>query len=180
VLDVATGTGALASALIETLPEGCSVVGCDLNNSMLAVAHKRLERKGLPLTLVHCDAMHLPFADESFDAATIAFAIDDVPDRVACAQEIFRVLRPGGQLALLELSQPDSEPLRSAYRLYLKTFGRLRTKGYEHLAEEILTYRGVAAIADLLGQVGFTDHQVRSLTGGIARLHLCSRTERVA
>src|SRR6185437_7795711 len=87
--------------------------------------------------LVRCDAMNLPFADASFDAVTLAFALDDMPDRAACIREIRRVLRAGGRLAVLELSQPDSAVLRRAYRVYLAAFRVLGRVGYGHLAQEI-------------------------------------------
>lgn len=175
VLDVATGTGAVAAAVVRATGGNVSVTGCDVNAQMLAVAERRVVREGAPIELLRCDAMELPFSDDSFDAATLAFAIDDMPDREVCMQEIRRVLRPGGKVALLELAQPDTEPFRSAYRLYLRTFRLLRrvsVHGYDHLEQEILTYRGANAVEELLGRSGFTRYRHRSLTFGIARLHL--------
>ncbi|HEV3173282.1 MAG TPA: ubiquinone/menaquinone biosynthesis methyltransferase [Actinocrinis sp.] len=177
VLDVATGTGALAAEIARLLPKGARVVGCDLNASMLHVAAHRVRRDPqVPITLTRGDALHLPLADACVDAATIAFAIDDMPDRHACAAELYRVLRPGGQLVLLELSMPDREPLRSVYRGVLRTLhsaGRLRGgEGYRHLREEIVRYRGRDAVEHLLRGHSFERYRWQRLTGGIAMLHV--------
>lgn len=180
VLDVATGTGALAAEILRETAGAASVTGCDLNARMLAVAERRFGKSQRRVELVRCDATHLPFDDDSFDAATLAFAIDDMPDRDACAREIHRVLRPGGRFALLELAQPDDEPLRSAYQLYLKTFRLLRgvsVQGYDHLEKEILGYRGAGAVESLLARTGFTGYRHTSLTFGVARLHLAEKAE---
>lgn len=180
VLDVATGTGALAAEIVRTTSGAVSVTGCDINERMLAVAARRVERGRLGIDLVRCDALHLPFGDSEFDAATLAFAIDDMPDRDGCVREVRRVLKPGGRFALLELAQPDREPLRSAYQLYLRTFRLLRrfsVPGYDHLEKEILTYRGPRAIESLLERSGFVRYRRASLTFGIARLHVADKAE---
>jgi demethylmenaquinone methyltransferase/2-methoxy-6-polyprenyl-1,4-benzoquinol methylase len=142
---------------------------------MLQVARRR---PATPRRLIRCDAAHLPFANASFDAITIAFAIDDMPAREACAREMLRVLCPGGRLALLELSRPEREPLKSLYRAYLGTFGllrRIRVQGYDHLAQEILTYRGPHAVRELLQSTGFVEYQSYTMTFGLARLHVAMR-----
>jgi demethylmenaquinone methyltransferase/2-methoxy-6-polyprenyl-1,4-benzoquinol methylase len=176
VLDVATGTGALASEIVRTFSGTVSVVGCDLNERMLSVARTRKRAVGAPSApeFVCCDATSLPFPDAGFDAATIAFAIDDMSDRLACVQEIARVLRPGGRLALLELGQPDAQPVKAIYQAYLRTF-RMLGRGYGHLEQEILKYRGPDAIKDLLTEGGFLSYSRKSLTLGIARLHLAEK-----
>jgi demethylmenaquinone methyltransferase/2-methoxy-6-polyprenyl-1,4-benzoquinol methylase len=174
VLDVATGTGALATEVLRAAPGALSVTGCDLNERMLAVAHQRAAKAGLALTLVRCDATRLPFSDGAFDAVTIGFAIDDMADREACALEMRRVLKPGGRLVLLELGQPDAAVLRALYRGYLRVF-RVAGDGHRHLEQEIRGYKGANAIAELLARTGFVNYTRRSLTGGIARLHTADR-----
>lgn len=177
VLDVATGTGAVASEIVRSTSGTVSVTACDINEQMLSMARRRGLAGGAHVELVRCDATQLPFEPASFDAVTIAFAIDDMPDRDACVREMSRVLRPGGTLALLELSQPDAPPVRAIYRLYLRTFrvvGPL-AGGYRHLEQEIRTYRGAGAIEKLLARGGFTAYQRTSLTWGIARLHVARK-----
>lgn len=175
VLDVATGTGALAAEIHRAGGGNVSVTGCDVNERMLAVARKRTTKGSASIDIVRCDATELPFEKQSFDAITIAFAIDDMPDRERCAREMWRVLRPGGQLALLELGQPDSPLLGALYRVYLRVFRLLRhfsLDGYGHLEDEIAKYRGPDAIERLLAGAGFERYRRQSLAGGIARLHL--------
>jgi demethylmenaquinone methyltransferase/2-methoxy-6-polyprenyl-1,4-benzoquinol methylase len=148
---------------------------------MLSVAAQKMRRARAQVDLIRCDASSLPFADQSFDAATIAFAIDDMPDRGACVSEVLRVLRVGGQIALLELSQPDVGITRMAYHRYLGIFRMLSyvwMDGYGHLEREILAYRGSAAVRELLARAGFGSYQQRELSGGIARLHLARKFER--
>jgi demethylmenaquinone methyltransferase/2-methoxy-6-polyprenyl-1,4-benzoquinol methylase len=178
VLDVATGTGALATEIARATSGLVSVTGCDLNERMLSIARLRTTRARARVELVCCDATSLPFPEESFDSATIGFAIDDMPDRDACMREVWRVLRPGGQVALLELSQPDAGPFRAVYRLYLRTFrifSRGPEDGYAHLEQEILKYRGAGAIEELFARGGFTGYSRTSLTWGIARLHVAEK-----
>jgi demethylmenaquinone methyltransferase/2-methoxy-6-polyprenyl-1,4-benzoquinol methylase len=180
VLDVATGTGALAMELHRATAGSAFITACDVNDSMLAVAQKRSATGNAHIAFVKCDATALPFADASFDAITIAFAIDDMPDREQCAREMWRVLRPGGELALLELGQPEGPLLNRLYRSYLKLFRLLRhgqLEGYGHLEQEIVLYRGAHAVERLLTSTGFAGYRQRSLTFGIARLHLAQKDD---
>jgi demethylmenaquinone methyltransferase/2-methoxy-6-polyprenyl-1,4-benzoquinol methylase len=175
VLDVGTGTGALALEVVRGRSGTVRVTACDTNERMLAVARARTDPAMDAVEIVQCDATRLPFADDTFDAAAISFAIDDMPDRVACMREVRRVLRTGGRLALLELAQPDRGILRTGYRAYLRLFRALGRLGYEHLEQEILKYRGADAIKELLALVGFGSYRRRSLSAGIARLHLAEK-----
>lgn len=183
VLDVATGTGSLALAVAAKAPKDTTVTACDLNKQMLAVAQERIQKSGtrVPIRLVHSPGETLPFNNDVFDAVTIAFAIDDMADRNACAREMFRVLKPGGQIVLLELSLPEHPVLLSVYKVYLQLFpliGRfLGRGGYGHLREEILTYRGRAAIQELLNNTEFTAYQFKSLTGGLVTVHSARKPE---
>jgi len=178
VLDVATGTGALAAEIHRRTSGNVAITGCDLNESMLSVARRRAQRARANVQLVQCDASKLPFEPGAFDVVTIGFAIDDMPDREACAREMWRVLSPGGQLALLELGQPDAPWLKMFYRAYLRIFRTLRhfsVQGYDHLEQEILKYRGPDAVERLLSATGFARYQRKSLAGGVARLHLAAK-----
>lgn len=180
VLDVATGTAGLAVAVADAAP-GAQVTGCDINAAMLAVAERKIAELGLGdrVRLMRAQGEGLPFADASFDAVTIAFAIDDMADRRQCAVEMTRVLRPGGRLVLLELAVPEQPLLRSAYLgglAVMSLLGRARgMTGYRHLREEITTYRGADAIRALLAGVGLAEYGRTALTGGIAVLHTATK-----
>jgi demethylmenaquinone methyltransferase/2-methoxy-6-polyprenyl-1,4-benzoquinol methylase len=176
VLDVATGTAALAMAVAAESPDA-KLIGCDINAAMLSVGARRLAERGLDgrISLLRAHGEHLPFASRSFDTVCIAFAIDDMDDRRRCAEEMARVLRPGGRLVLLELGVPEQPVLRSLYLAGLgvmSLLGRARgMDGYRHLREEITTYRGAEAIRALLRDVGLQNYERTPLTGGISVLH---------
>ncbi len=112
LLDLATGSGDLALTIQRKLPE-CEITGADFSPEMLAVAR----RKGLQKTVV-ADALHLPFADASFDVVTVAFGLRNMADWSAALREMSRVLRPGGHLLVLDFSLPPGA-LRPLYRFYL-------------------------------------------------------------
>lgn len=183
VLDVATGTGALAIAIAERLGPRGRVLGCDVNAQMLAKARERVAdaHTRARIELLVADATALPFADNRFDGVTVGFAIDDVSDRSQCARELFRVLAPGGRVVILELALPDHQLVRSVYRGYLgllplaaRLLGRVEAP-YGHLREEILSYRGRAAVPELLREVGFTGHTREDAAAGVVSLHAASK-----
>ena len=185
VLDVATGTASMALALTTIYPDA-RVVGCDVNRTMLEVGRERVARagRGDRIDLVHAVGERLPFDDHSFDAVTIAFAIDDMEDRDACARELFRVLKPGGRVSLLELSLPEQPILLGLYRLYLRLLAVVGSApsgdGYAHLREEILTYRGRDAIRALFETTGFEGYARHAQTFGVATVHVATRPREAA
>lgn len=107
VLDLATGTADLALQIASAHPD-CTVVGLDPSREMLAIGRRKIAAQGLGarIELVEGDAQALPFAPASFDGITIAFGIRNVPDRAAALQEMARVVRPGGRVCVLELTEP--------------------------------------------------------------------------
>ena len=183
VLDVATGTGALAVAVAERLGAGGRVVGCDINEDMLAIARERVARarSHAAIELLVADATALPFAAGRFAAVTLGFAIDDTSDRRQCARELFRVLAPGGRVVILELALPDHRLVRSLYRGYLGLMpAAARLLGdtgapYGHLRREILGYRGRAAVPELLREVGFVGHTREDAAAGVVSIHVADK-----
>ena len=123
VLDVATGTGLVAAALLE---RGAVVVGLDQSEDMLGVARERL---GDRATLVRGEAEQLPFGDGEFDALTFTYLLRYVDDRAATMRELVRVVKPGGRIGMVEFGVPRSPPLRALWRVHtrvgLPLLGRL-------------------------------------------------------
>jgi demethylmenaquinone methyltransferase/2-methoxy-6-polyprenyl-1,4-benzoquinol methylase len=139
VLDCATGTGDLALAFKRKVGASGRVVGTDFCKEMLDHAPAKAAREGLPVEFQVADAMALPFADASFDVASIAFGIRNVDDPVKCLKEMARVVRPGGRVVVLEFGQPTGL-FGGLFRLYSKvimpTIGGLLTgnrAAYEYL-----------------------------------------------
>jgi demethylmenaquinone methyltransferase/2-methoxy-6-polyprenyl-1,4-benzoquinol methylase len=134
VLDVATGTGAVALELIRS--SGCSVVGLDQSPEMLAVARRRLPAS---VRLVEGDAGHLPFEDGSFDGVTFTYLLRYVDEPEATLRELARVVRPGGTLAGLEFGVPPSGLVRTVWRGYVRLglplAGRLISPGWAGVGE---------------------------------------------
>jgi demethylmenaquinone methyltransferase/2-methoxy-6-polyprenyl-1,4-benzoquinol methylase len=123
VLDVATGTGLVAAALVE---RGAVVVGLDQSEDMLAAARERLDDR---VSLVRGEAELLPFADGEFDALTFTYLLRYVDDRAATMRELVRVVKPGGRIGMVEFGVPTAPPLRVLWRVHtrigLPLIGRL-------------------------------------------------------
>lgn len=180
VLDIAGGTGDLASRFAELVgPEG-RVVLADINESMLQVGRDRLldEGKVGNIEFVQADAQYLPFPDESFDCITIAFGLRNVTDKSLAMRSMLRVLKPGGRLLVLEFSKPRSSLLSKAYDTYsfrvLPLMGRLvanDSDSYKYLAESIRMHPDQDTLRDMMAEAGFSQCTYHDMTGGIVALH---------
>jgi demethylmenaquinone methyltransferase/2-methoxy-6-polyprenyl-1,4-benzoquinol methylase len=148
------------------------VVGLDFSERML----ERARRKSSALEWVHGDLLELPFADGSFDAATVGFGVRNVLDLEAALRELHRVLRPGGKLAVLEITQPRGA-LRPFFSLWfdrvVPALGRLLPGGgaYAYLPASVRRFPPAEELAGLLERVGFRDVGFRLLGGSIVALH---------
>jgi demethylmenaquinone methyltransferase / 2-methoxy-6-polyprenyl-1,4-benzoquinol methylase len=137
VLDVATGTGAVALELVRQ--HGCSVVGIDRSPEMLAVARRRVADRGLgaSIELHEGRAEKLPFADGSFDGLTVTYLLRYVDDPAATIGELARVLRPGGTMAMLDFGVPQSRVARALWELYVRivlpSAGRVLSPGWHEV-----------------------------------------------
>ena len=169
VLDACCGTGDLALAARDA---GGVVTGLDFAERML----ERARRKAPELEWVRGDLLGLPFADGSFDAATVGFGIRNVADVERALDELARVLRPGGRLGILEITTPRGL-LAPFYRLWFDGFvprlGRLLPGGsaYAYLPASVRRFPDVEALAALLRSAGFSDVRYRTFAGGIVALH---------
>ena len=169
VLDAACGTGDLA---VADLKAGAGrVTGLDFSEKML----ERARRKA-PLDWVQGDMLALPFADATFDAATVGFGVRNVDDLALALRELRRVLRPGGRLAILEITQPRG-PLRPFYALWFDRIVPLLGKAlpggdaYTYLPASVKRFPTAERLADMLREAGFGDARVRLLAGSIVALH---------
>ena len=170
VLDAACGTGDLA---IIAAKAGGVVVGLDFSERML----ERARRKAPELEWVRGDLLALPFDAESFDSATVGFGVRNVADLERSLRELRRVLRPGGRLGILEITEPRGL-LRPFYRLWFYgvvplLVGRLLRGGsaYSYLPASVRRFPGPADLSGLLERTGFWDVSFRLLAGGIVALH---------
>ncbi|MGV9481812.1 demethylmenaquinone methyltransferase [Gordonia aichiensis] len=169
VLDLAAGT---AVSTVELSASGATCIAADFSLGMLKAGADRAVPK------VAADALALPFADGSFDAATISFGLRNVNDVAVALGELNRVLRPGGRLAICEFSTPTFGPFRTVYMEYLmKALPAVATKvssnpaAYVYLAESIRAWPDQFGLGDLIRDAGFTDVRWQNLTGGIAAVH---------
>jgi demethylmenaquinone methyltransferase / 2-methoxy-6-polyprenyl-1,4-benzoquinol methylase len=179
-LDVAGGTGDLAAGLARQVGPTGTVVLSDINAAMLAHGRDRLLDAGIAAQLeyVLADAEALPFRDASFDCATIGFGLRNVTDKAAALRSMYRVLKPGGQLLILEFSKPVAPGLAPVYEAYsfgvLPALGRLVARdadSYRYLAESIRTFPDQPTLMAMMREAGFDGCRHHNLTGGIVALH---------
>jgi demethylmenaquinone methyltransferase/2-methoxy-6-polyprenyl-1,4-benzoquinol methylase len=174
VLDACCGTGDLAIAAER---EGGIVTGLDFSPRMLERARKKSET----VTWIEGDLLALPFDDGSFDAATVGFGVRNVADLEAALAELHRVLRPGGRLAILEITQPRGG-LRPFFSLWFERIVPLLGKvlpggkAYTYLPASVRRFPGAEELAALLEQRGFEQVRFRLLGGTIVALHTGVRT----
>ena len=179
-LDVAGGTGDIAALLREQVGESGLVVMTDINPSMLKEGRSRLLDKGKlkNIQVIQCDAEQLPFDDDHFDCVTIAFGLRNVTVKENALKSMFRVLKPGGKLLILEFSKPN-EMLSPAYDIY--SFNILPALGewvandresYQYLAESIRVHPDQEKLEQMILSAGFDRSEFQNLTGGIVALHI--------
>jgi len=180
VLDIAGGTGDLTAKFSRLVgPEG-QVVLADINDSMLKVGRDRLTDRGIAGNVVYsqADAQYLPFPDNTFDCITIAFGLRNVTDKDLALASMYRVLKPGGRLLILEFSKPQNRVLEKAYDLYsfrvLPLMGKLVTQdsdSYRYLAESIRMHPDQETLKGMMENAGYHDCKFYNLTGGVVALH---------
>ncbi len=183
VLDLATGTGDLAIAIAEALPEA-QVTGVDPSARMLAVFREKLGALADRIELLEGDAQALPFADARFDATTIAFGIRNVPDRARALAEMARVTRPGGRVAVLELSEPREGLIAPLARFHVHTvvpaIGAWLSgkREYRYLARSIAAFPPPEELAAMMEAAGLRMIEIVPMTFGTCTLHVAERRAR--
>ena len=179
ILDVATGTGDFAIESIQILKPK-KIVGVDISQGMLDVAKERIEKKGLQdiFDVQLGDSENLQFADNSFDAVTVAFGVRNFEDLEKGLSEIHRVLRPGGKAIILELSNPTAFPIKQLYNFYfhkiVPAFGRMISKdasAYSYLPESVAKFPDGDRFAQITDKVGFSKTIVKPQTFGFCTIY---------
>jgi demethylmenaquinone methyltransferase/2-methoxy-6-polyprenyl-1,4-benzoquinol methylase len=180
LLDLAGGTGDVAFRAANAAGAGFCATVCDINTEMLAVGRERATAQGLDakVSFVEGNAEALQFADRSFDAATIAFGIRNVPRIDLALREVYRVLRPGSRFLCLEFSSVDVPGLDRLYELFsfnvIPRLGQMVTgdaDSYRYLVESIRQFPRPFVFAEMIREAGFAQVKWQALSGGIVALH---------
>ncbi len=180
VLDCCCGTADLTVELAKRVGPSGEVIGLDFAERMLDRGRIKLIKRDLDhATLIHGDALDLPFEDDRFAAATVAFGIRNVADLGRGFRELVRVVRPGGKVVCLEITTPESGPAAAFHRLWfgrlVPGFGRLVDKqdsAYVYLPASVKRFPGPTRLAEVMYEAGLEDVRFRSLGGGIVALHV--------
>lgn len=180
VLDLAGGTGDLTAKFSRLVGDSGEVVLADINDSMLKVGRAKLRDLGVVgnVSYVQANAEALPFPDNYFDCITIGFGLRNVTEKEKALKSIFRVLKPGGRLLVLEFSKPTIELLGKVYDTYsfriLPKIGEVvanDSESYRYLAESIRMHPAQDVLKGMMEEVGFEQVSYYNLTGGIVALH---------
>ena len=182
ILDVATGTGDFALATLPLKPQ--QVIGVDISEGMLEVGRKKIAAQGFQnvIDLRLGDSENLPFEENKFDAAIVAFGVRNFENLEKGLAEILRVLKPGGKLIVLEFSKPRSFPFKQIYNFYfnfiLPKIGRLVSKdpsAYTYLPESVHAFPDGDAFVAILNKLGYRETACEALTFGVSSLYSASK-----
>jgi demethylmenaquinone methyltransferase/2-methoxy-6-polyprenyl-1,4-benzoquinol methylase len=178
ILDVATGTADLAIASYRLHP--VKITGIDISAKMLEIGRAKVVKKGLSdrIELIQADSENIPFEDNRFDVAMVAFGVRNFAHPLIGLSEMNRVVRNGGMIMVLEFSKPSGFPFRSVYNFYFRNilpfFGRLFSKdkaAYKYLPDSVMKFPDNDAFLILLTRAGFSETKQIKLTGGIASIY---------
>lgn len=183
VLDIATGTGDLAISMRRTL-KADRIIGADISEGMMEVGRRKVAAAGYSehISFEQQDCTALTYRDNTFDAVTAAFGVRNFEDIEQGLAEMYRVLKPGGHLMILELSSPEHFPMKQLYQIYSKTvipyIGRFFSRekaAYSYLPASIKVVPQGKVMTAMLTRQGFTDARVRTFTFGICSLYTGSK-----
>lgn len=183
IMDVATGTGDFAiQAYLDLLPE--QVIGTDISEGMMSVGREKVKKEGLneKITFAKEDCTTLTFSESTFDAVTVAFGIRNFEDLDKGLSEIHRVLIPGGNLVILELSTPGTFPMKQLYTVYSKVvipvLGKLFSKdkaAYTYLPQSIKAFPQGETMKGIIEKAGFGKVKFKRFTLGICTLYMATK-----
>ena len=183
IVDLATGTGDLAIAMARKIPRA-SITGLDLSDGMVSIGQRKVAEAGLSgrIRLLTGDCLAMPFQDTSADAVTVAYGVRNFEHLDRGYAEMFRILKPGGLLCVVELSTPVNPFVRPFYKLYTKiiipALGRIVSKdrrAYSYLPESIAAVPQGDVMLSLIRDAGFTETRLRRLTFGVCTIYTARR-----
>ncbi len=182
VLDVACGTGDVSFRLHELFPN-THITGLDLSAGMLEIAKKKLAGMDTAtrkhITFIEGDSLQMPFPDDTFDMVTVAYGVRNFERLEEGYREMRRVMKPGGVICVIELSEPANAPVRSIYRLYsrnvIPVIGRMishDTRAYSYLPESIAACPQRGEMTAVMERAGFKEATFKSLTLGVITIYI--------
>ena len=183
LLDIATGTGDFAILAAQMLKPK-RLVGADISEGMMQIGREKVASLGLSdiVTFEKEDCCHLSYNSDTFDAVTAAFGIRNFADLDAGLREMYRVLKPGGHLSIVELTTPVKFPMKQLFRIYshtvLPVYGRLisrDTSAYSYLTKTIEAFPQGERMVDILMKAGFAEASFRRLTFGICTMYFATK-----
>ncbi len=178
ILDVATGTGDFAVETLKLNPD--KVIGIDISEGMLEVGRKKMKDRGYDsiIELLSGDSENLPFEENKFDAVVVAFGVRNFENMEKGLAEMYRVLKPGGRMVVLEFSKPKMFPFKQLYNFYfnfiLPKIGKLISRdpaAYTYLPESVQAFPDGDSFVGILNRIGFKDTLCKPLTLGISSLY---------
>jgi demethylmenaquinone methyltransferase / 2-methoxy-6-polyprenyl-1,4-benzoquinol methylase len=181
ILDVASGTGDLAITALSLNPD--EVIGVDISEKMLEIGRQKLaDRKIDHIKLIKGDSAELTFNDESFDAVTVGFGVRNFENLEQGLNEMFRVLKSGGKLVILEFSKPTSFPIKQLFNFYSKyllpLWGKLfsgSSEAYTYLPESVKHFPEGNDLAIILKECGYKEVKITRLTFGICTVYAANK-----
>jgi demethylmenaquinone methyltransferase / 2-methoxy-6-polyprenyl-1,4-benzoquinol methylase len=178
ILDVATGTADLAIAAMKLNP--VKITGIDISQKMLEIGIRKIQRKGFSgkIELIQGDSENIPFDNDLFDVAMVAFGVRNFSDPLKGLGEMKRVIRNDGMILILEFSKPSRFPFRTVYNFYFRHIlpgvGKLFSKdkaAYSYLPDSVYKFPDNEQFLELLGHAGFSETRQLKLTGGVATIY---------
>lgn len=181
ILDIAGGTGDLTAKFSKLVGEDGQVILADINDSMIKVGRSKLVDSGIVgnVDYVQANAEELPFPDNYFDRITIAFGLRNVTEKAKALESMYRILKPGGKLLVLEFSKPVVPAVSKIYDTYsfslLPFMGKVvanDSESYKYLAESIRMHPDQDTLKEIMEGAGFDEVEYTNLTAGVVALHI--------